>query len=320
MPTLQRKRRRKLSLAKEWKPAEYEGSKILYHKKTGRQIILGEGKSALDPEVIELMTRVGGSIEPATMRSTAKTDVFGTLETIKNASVCTQVSEIKHGKEPIYVVADAAGKKYVFKELVQGSEIYWQNYRYDLICREIGWAHLTPRVAWKDWGAKTGMLVEFFENAINVATLEDEPIGKFTVMDKVDPTDVIRAALLDGLCVSRDKHSNNVMIDTEGRIGLIDNTHCFKRDDLSRSIFVGTRPTKKTPNLYYKFFVKGGVIGTSLPPEYRAYLKKLSTMGVDQLCLDFHFDDADKAIGLRNRAKDIMSLGFEKVCLGGNDV
>lgn len=304
------------SPTKEWKTIKNSHGVFLKHKKNGRLIILPEGKSVLDPDVMEVMLRgePPNAIEVATMRSTCKDNLFGADgEALKNATSLHKIDEIKHGKDPILVLADAAGKKYIFKELVEGSEIYWQNWRFDKVCREIGWTHLSPRVAWREWDGKRGMIVEFFEG-VNAATLEEIEVGVVTAMDKVDPTDVIRCALLDGLCVSRDRHSNNVMLDAEGRIALIDNTHCFKKEDRSRSVFVGTRPTKHTPNLYYRFYVKGGAVGTSFPPEYKAYLEKISATALDQLCLDFHFDDADRASAFRFRAKDMLSSGFEHVC------
>lgn len=306
-----------MNLAKEWKPVENQYGRFLHHKKTGRLIIMSEGSSALDPDVIEMMTKVGGSIVPdETMRPTFHESCFGKdAEALKNAVVCTQLEEIKHGKDPIFLVADANQKTYLFKELVEGSEIYWQNWRFDKVCQEIGWTHLSPRVCWKEWNGKRGMLVEFFENAENVSKFEEAEIGSLNWYGKLDPTDVIRCALLDGLCVSRDRHSNNVMMDSKGRLALIDNTHAFKKEGHSRSIFVGTRPTKKTPDLYYKYYVVDGLIGTKFPPEYKAYLEKLSAMQLDQICLEFHFDDADRASALRFRAKDMLSSGFEHVCV-----
>jgi len=229
------------------------------------------------------------------------------------------VEKINTGKDPMWFITLSNLNQVFFKEIDKESGIYLSNLRFRTLCEDAGFADITPFVTYGEYEIDgrvvRGMMVEKVNgrnlNKVNYYGSEQT----FQIIHS-DTSRIIMAALMDGLCVSRDRHYNNVMISDKG-VHSIDNTHsfgpCLKG---SRSVYLGTRPLKEANSiLHYKNHVVGGVIGKNFPEMFEKLIGKLSEMHLDDIAEDYYFVKASDAQHLRESARSILLSGFEKGCL-----
>lgn len=218
-----------------------------------------------------------------------------------------------------------------------------QSVRFNNVCDDLGWNYLSPMV---QKGSLSGSIDVFSKKKLPAGNYEFDKSAPKTVSDpegiwaeradgipvgrgeksstdlkerlaKVKSDDVIRAALLDGLTASRDRHEDNLLIGKDGSVALIDNTSMFSSQFRSNSLFTGTRKDESRPELEvldYRTHVDNGEIGTDYPSEFKNMLETITSSSEDDLVKKYAFKDIKKAGIFKKHASSMLKNGFEAAC------
>lgn len=165
-------------------------------------------------------------------------------------------------------------------------------------------------------------------------------------LQAVRSADVVAAAVFDLLFSMCDRHASNVFLGARSRLTLIDHDMLTLNDSWrpcgASSLFLPTtrkfeevihgaayvrgrdpaasRPaTALSPLLLldYRCHAPGGAIGTAYPPAFRALMAKLAAMAPRDIMTAYGLLDRANAVVLRERAADMLRLGFEGVLSAG---
>lgn len=166
------------------------------------------------------------------------------------------------------------------------------------------------------------------------------------LQEKMNKTQVVRAALYDLLIAQCDRHAQNVFIDEAGNLKLIDNLNSLRfswKHCSQDSIFLpGTQKNEiirfggnlvskrlmatKRRNLNpiiltdYRCWTQGGRLGTNYPPELEKCMRKMSAMSPVELKRKYGFTDTYIAEVLVTRSADMLAQGYEWTLKRGKPV
>jgi len=157
--------------------------------------------------------------------------------------------------------------------------------------------------------------------------------------DRLNKTRIVHAAMFDLLTSQCDRHAQNIFIAEDGGIMLIDNERAFYENKWCAIDSILLPTTKKfTINvmenswvhkfkdwgdkepkcwanvpllLDYRCYVDGGELGTNYPPKLNRCLRKIRSLGVEDLQLEYGLPDMTATLALRNRSVDMLEHGFE---------
>mmetsp|Transcript_5477 Transcript_5477/g.12120 ORF Transcript_5477/g.12120 Transcript_5477/m.12120 type:complete len:525 (+) Transcript_5477:133-1707(+) len=159
--------------------------------------------------------------------------------------------------------------------------------------------------------------------------------------NKLNKTQVVRAAIFDLLTSQCDRHAQNIFINEQGQIRLIDNEAALQNSWKScgfDSILVPTTQKQEivrlsnefvlkliTPDqarkghadpqllLDYRCYLPDGKeeIGTDYPPTIKQCLQKIAGMSAKQVQKHYGFTEELPAHNLKTRATDMITKGFE---------
>mmetsp|Transcript_34884 Transcript_34884/g.110195 ORF Transcript_34884/g.110195 Transcript_34884/m.110195 type:complete len:361 (-) Transcript_34884:17-1099(-) len=135
---------------------------------------------------------------------------------------------------------------------------------------------------------------------------------------------IVKAAIHDLLLSEGDRHMGNVFLSEGSKMTLIDNDRAlgFYYDKRRRgldSVFltntyrnwqIFTNPITRTMD--YRCHAEGGAIGFNYPPSVKTCMEKIAGMTKHEVMAEFRIPRAFVAELLQNRAKDMLTLGFEK--------
>ncbi|GMH41209.1 hypothetical protein BSKO_09119 [Bryopsis sp. KO-2023] len=157
-------------------------------------------------------------------------------------------------------------------------------------------------------------------------------IRPLEVLEKLNSTEVILAALFELLTGQADRHSQNVFIDENAKITLIDNEKSFLESGEISSLFLPTthknaivhvgnayiekkENRRKKPSieamLDYRCYAPGGIIGKDYPAKLRQCMEAISTTSPRALVKKYHLSSPRVAKMLKQKAEDMLHRGFE---------
>eukprot|EP00200_Dunaliella_tertiolecta_P002061 CAMPEP_0202342448 /NCGR_PEP_ID=MMETSP1126-20121109/3006_1 /ASSEMBLY_ACC=CAM_ASM_000457 /TAXON_ID=3047 /ORGANISM="Dunaliella tertiolecta, Strain CCMP1320" /LENGTH=474 /DNA_ID=CAMNT_0048933401 /DNA_START=1018 /DNA_END=2442 /DNA_ORIENTATION=+ len=161
-------------------------------------------------------------------------------------------------------------------------------------------------------------------------------------MNKLNKTQVVRAAIFDLLTSQCDRHAQNLIVDETGNLKLIDNEICLayswphcafdsvlipttQKQEIAR---MGNHYIQKSASatpahatrgradpqmlLDYRCYMgEQDQMGTNYPPQVTQCLQKISSMSPEQVQAHYNLPELRPAKNLHSRASDMLNKGFE---------